>query len=115
MRIAASASIFVIGTSLAIAMSGATRPAGADTADAARGQQIAQRLCSGCHATGRTGPSPLAAAPPFRTLSSRYPVESLAEALAEGIRTGHTAMPEFRFSPLDVGALIAYLNDISKK
>ena len=34
-------------------------------------------------------------APPFRDLPKRYPVENLAEALAEGIVTGHPARPRF--------------------
>jgi hypothetical protein len=53
-------------------------------------------------------------APPFRTLGKRYPVEHLAEALAEGIRTGHPDMPEFEFSSPDIGALITYLKEIGE-
>ena len=34
-------------------------------------------------------------APPLRNLHERYPVEDLEESLAEAIRTGHPAMPEF--------------------
>ena len=41
----------------------------------------------------------MALAPPFRLLPQRYPVEHLAEALAEGIVTGHPAMPQFKFHP----------------
>ena len=52
------------------------------------------------------------AAPPFRTLHSRYPVESLEESLAEGIVTGHPAMPEFQFDPEQVGDVIAYLKSL---
>ena len=36
---------------------------------------------------------PLKIAPPFRILHTRYPIESIAEALAEGISTGHPSMP----------------------
>ena len=49
-------------------------------------------------------------APPFRTLHLRYPIDSLEEALAEGIRTGHRAMPEFALSNHQVQDLIAYLS-----
>ena len=54
-----------------------------------RGRRFVEAHCARCHAVGRAGPSPLAAAPPFRRLHERYPVEDLKEALAEGIVTGH--------------------------
>ncbi len=57
-----------------------------------------QTHCTGCHSTGRTGESPLAIAPPFRTLNTRYLIENLAEALAEEITTGHPTMPGFRLA-----------------
>jgi cytochrome c len=81
---------------------------------AAKGHAIVSAHCARCHAVGRTGESPLKAAPPFRTLHLRYPVESLEESLAEGIVTGHPAMPEFRFSPEQVGDIIAYLKSLER-
>ena len=39
-------------------------------------------------------------------------VVNLGEALAEGILVGHPQMPEFRFGPDDVTAVIDYLNRI---
>jgi len=36
-------------------------------------------------------------------------VESLEEALGEGIVSGHPNMPEFRLDPGQVGDLISYL------
>jgi hypothetical protein len=54
----------------------------------------------------------LKVAPPFRTLHRRYPVDSLAEALAEGIVTGHPMMPEFQLDPGQVGDVIAYLKTL---
>lgn len=60
------------------------------------------------------GQSPLREAPPFRDLHRRYPVEDLGEALAEGIRTGHPAMPEFRFDPDQAQDLIAYLKSLER-
>ena len=61
---------------------------------------------------GKEGESPHPQAPPFRTLSSKYPVEDLAESLAEGIFSGHPDMPIFVFSPTDVEAIIEYLESI---
>src|SRR5690242_18038609 len=62
---------------------------------AARGRGFAEQNCGRCHALGTSGESPNPKAPPFRALHQRYPVESLSEALAEGIRTGHKEMPQF--------------------
>ena len=45
-------------------------------------------------------------------LGTRYPIGSLAEALAEGLVTGHPDMPEFMFEVHDVGAILAYLQSI---
>jgi cytochrome c len=81
---------------------------------ARRGFAILQTHCARCHAVGRSGASPLPAAPPFRTLHERYPVESLQESLAEGIVTGHPDMPEFRFDPDQIGDIIAYLKSLER-
>lgn len=51
-------------------------------------------------------------APPFRLLPQRYPVEHLAEALAEGIVTGHAAMPQFVFDPPEIDALLAFIDSL---
>ncbi|WP_374472734.1 cytochrome c [Phenylobacterium sp.] len=80
-----------------------------------RGRTLVQRHCAGCHAVGPQGRSPNPAAPPFRELHKRYPVENLAEALAEGIIVGHPAMPEMRFPPADVNAVIRYLKSVQAK
>lgn len=74
-----------------------------------RGESFAQTHCARCHAIGGAGDSPLPNAPPFRMLHQRYPIESLEEAFAEGIRTGHRAMPEFVLAREQIGDLIAYL------
>ena len=85
-----------------------------DAARVRRGQDMLA-ACSRCHAIGRTGTSPHAAAPPFRTLSRRYPIEGLAEALAEGLSVGHPDMPEFVFDSQDVGAILSYLKSIQER
>lgn len=86
--------------------------AGPEPASAERGERLAEAYCASCHATGVAGESAHADAPAFRTLAERYPVEGLAEALAEGIVVGHPDMPEFRFEPDEVDALIDYLVSI---
>jgi len=82
---------------------------------AARGESLLTTNCARCHAVGRIGASPHHAAPPFRTLSRKYKIEGLAEALAEGLSTGHPDMPEFVFPPEDVGAIIDYLKSIQQQ
>jgi mono/diheme cytochrome c family protein len=88
-------------------------PAAAQTSPTARGQAIAERLCARCHAIRAEGASPMGLAPPFRDLPKRYPVEGLAEALAEGIVTGHPAMPRFTFEPREIDALLAYIASLA--
>lgn len=90
-------------------------PAKTDAAATMPGRQIAENLCAGCHAIGLEGESPHADAPPFRTLSERYPVRLLEEALAEGIAVGHEDMPEFQLESDQVEQLIQYLESIQEK
>lgn len=77
-----------------------------------RGLTFVQTNCSQCHAIGRSGESPIAEAPPFRTLHNRYPIEDLAEAFAEGFITGHPSMPQFQLDPAQINDLLAYLESI---
>lgn len=81
---------------------------------AQRGQTFVRTHCASCHATGSVGASPLAVAPPFRTLHTKYPVESLEEALGEGIVTGHPSMPEFRLDPGQINDVISYLKSLER-
>ena len=79
-----------------------------------RGENLLASNCSRCHAIGRTGASSQNQAPPFRTLGRTYPIDNLAEALAEGFSTGHPDMPEFVFEVRDVAAILAYLQSIQE-
>ena len=97
------AALFVIPTHRAVAQS------------LKRGEELLTRTCGSCHAVGRSGESPNKVAPPFRTLGQRYPIESLEEALGEGIMSGHPDMPEFSFDARDVGAIIVYLKSIQQR
>jgi len=99
---------------LLAAASAAAPPAGAAD-NLKHGEELLQQSCARCHAIGRTGDSPHQAAPPFRTLGQRYPIESLEEALGEGIVSGHPDMPEFKFDADDVGDIIAYLKSIQSR
>jgi len=74
-----------------------------------RGREFARANCARCHSIERTGESSVKSAPPFRILHQRYPVEYLEEALAEGIVTGHSDMPEFRLEPDQIADFIDFL------
>jgi cytochrome c len=106
-----SGTYLLLGT-LAGLLAMLAHPANALEPAAQRGLTLVQTNCSGCHAIGKVGTSPLAEAPPFRTLHTRYPVEDLAESFAEGIMTGHPAMHEWRLDPGQIGDLIAYLKTL---
>ena len=96
---------------IASSLLASTDPARSDDGNGDSGRALAQAKCSQCHALGPTGASPEKAAPPFRTFKSRWPLEALEEAFAEGIVVGHI-MPEFQFDPEQIHDLIAFLKGI---
>ncbi len=106
----------VLGAAIVVAACAAeTAPSktAGDSADAAMtGQAMAEAYCSQCHAVGREDRSLHEDAPPFRTLSERFPIRDLEEALAEGIVVGHPDMPVFVFQPNEIDALLDYLETI---
>ena len=87
-------------------------PALAASPSEQRGKTFAVNNCARCHSIDKVTQSPLKIAPPFRTLHGRYPVETLAEALAEGIQTGHPTMPEFRLDPDQIHDFLSYLKTL---
>jgi cytochrome c len=87
-------------------------PALAMSPEEQRGKTFALNNCARCHSIDRVTQSPLRIAPPFRTLHLRYPIESLGEALAEGIVTGHPTMPEFQLDPDQIHDLLSYLKTL---
>ncbi len=78
----------------------------------AKGRAIIETNCARCHAIGMEDSSHHEEAPPFRVVVTRYPPEDLAEALAEGIVSGHPDMPEFVFQPDEIEAILAYLGTL---
>ncbi len=79
------------------------------------GKALAEERCGRCHAVGKSDTSKLPLAPPFRTFATKWPLESLEEALAEGIVTGHPDMPVVEFEPDQIAALIEHLHAIADK
>lgn len=83
--------------------------------DPARGKDIAVANCAECHAVGPMGDSPYPPAIPFREIHKKYPVENIAEALAEGTLVGHKGdrqMPEFELDPAQIEDLLAYMKSL---
>ncbi len=100
-------SILLVSSSPALAASGPV----------ARGKSIAQSKCAPCHAIGPRGASPNPKSPPFRTLRTKYPLDALEEALAEGIVVNHDApeMPAFELSPRQISDLIGYIRTLRNR
>jgi cytochrome c len=96
----------------AVAISSASAQQG--TPSLKRGEALLTKNCARCHATGTAGLSPHPAAPPFRTLARKYPIDGLQEALAEGLSVGHPDMPEFVFEPDEI-AILTYLKSIQER
>lgn len=108
--------ILALAMVFAVTAAHAQDRAAQDDADLLKhGEALLARNCARCHGIGRSDVSKHPQAPLFRTLSKRYPIESLEEALGEGIISGHPDMPEFQFDADDVGAIIAYLKSIQEK
>jgi mono/diheme cytochrome c family protein len=106
----------IVALAVLVAQAALPQPAAAQEQEASqRAEALLSAQCSRCHAIGRSGASPRPDAPLFRTLSRKYPIESLAEALAQGLSVGHEDMPEFVFAPGDVGAILDYLRSIQER
>lgn len=87
-------------------------PALAAPSDVQRGKAYASRHCGKCHSIDPVSKSRLKTALPFRSLHTRYPIETLAESLAEGISAGHPAMPEAELSPEQIHDLLTFLKTL---
>lgn len=106
-----------VGVAIAASVLGsaASSQAAAEPGVVQRGRALVESNCAACHAVGRSGDSPNREAPPFRRLGERYDIDALGEGLAEGLSVGHGPMPEWRFDPNDVAAILAYLKDIQAR
>lgn len=92
---------------------GLAASAAAEGADGiAHGKALVEANCARCHAVGANDTGSHPEAPPFRTLSERYPLDALEEAFVEGITTGHPDMPEFVATPEQVADILAYIETL---
>jgi mono/diheme cytochrome c family protein len=95
----------------AIAILAATG-AHAQTGSADDGHRLVQRDCAMCHDVERTGASANPAAPPFRNLHLIYPLNQIAQALAEGTIANHPPMSPYHLSASEIADIVRYLNSI---
>jgi len=102
----------VVGCFGAVAAFSASAEAETRESLVARGRAILEANCARCHAIGKEDASKHPEAPPFREVVKRYPPDNLAEALAEGISSGHPDMPEFVFQPPEIEAIVIYLGTL---
>jgi mono/diheme cytochrome c family protein len=99
---------------LSVALLPIAASAFAQSPAAQRGLTFVRAHCAQCHSIDKASESPLAVAPPFRTLHLKYPIESLERPLAEGIVAGHATMPQFRLEPDQIRDVIAYLKALEQ-
>ena len=71
-----------------------------------RGLSLARAHCMQCHAIDDAERSPLATAPPFRTLNLTHAVSDLQRPLTQGPHQ------RFRFEPSQIEDLMAYLKTL---
>jgi mono/diheme cytochrome c family protein len=93
---------------LLLGMSGSSAQENGPAALEQRGQALAERMCSQCHAIGKRDQSSHTAAPPFRALDQRLEFDSFMDRLREGLMVGHPDMPVFRFTREDARAFVLF-------
>jgi cytochrome c len=102
------AAILALGSSLLFAVSSTL----AQSPAAQRGLTFVRVHCAQCHSIDKVSESPLAVAPPFRTLHQKFPIESLRPRLAEGIMANHPTMPQFRLDADQISDVLAYIETL---
>ena len=79
------------------------------------GKALLETMCARCHAVGKTGKSPLAEAPSFRTFGDKLYDTDFVQRLQDGLTTIHPGMPTFRFERGDAEAAVNYLKAIQQR
>ena len=94
----------------------AALPASAQLAStlASRGETILSGDCAMCHAVSGTTGGPAYLAPSFYDIAQRSDIRALREALQNNSVAGHPAMPRTSLSPVDVEAILTYLEAIGR-
>ena len=100
--------MFVATVAFAVTLSGSSGFA----ADAKRGKQFSQRVCSLCHAVSGTQSSPNAAAPPFRVVARSKSFREKGPAL---IWEKHPTMPNLALTEEEARDAAAYIGTLRKR
>lgn len=99
------------GAAVAMAMALLLAPAAAQVtgplADPVAGREVAERLCSNCHAVTPDSTSARADVPPFGTIA-RLP-DQTAERLAGRIIIPHPSMPSVQLTIDEIRNIVAYI------
>jgi mono/diheme cytochrome c family protein len=77
--------------------------------------KVALQRCARCHSIEAAGQSPLASAPPLRSVYLAYPLAQLEQGFAEGMGSRHPDMPQIQFSSEETEAILEYLGAITSK
>jgi mono/diheme cytochrome c family protein len=105
--------VFCLGVTVALlASQPAKSQGGAPDERVARGKALVVLNCTGCHAVADEPRSPNPHAPPFRTLSERFPIDALEETFIGTIDTGHPGMPVFEASQDEIDDIVAYIGSV---
>lgn len=81
---------------------------------AQRGLTFVRLHCAQCHSIDAVSESSLTIAPPFRTLHTKFPINSLRPRLAEGISATHPTMPQFRLDADQINDVLEYLKTLQR-
>ena len=80
-------------------------------ADAAKGSQLAQQWCAGCHVTGGKPASNLQQGPPsFSTIGHALTADQLRAFLSHP----HGAMPDLSLTRAEINDLVAYIETLRR-
>jgi mono/diheme cytochrome c family protein len=105
--------LLVIGWALSVAIGLTVLPGSSSAqvvknADPVRGQELARRLCAGCHATEPNGGQAINPDVPSFAAIARQP-DATAERLAGRIIVPHPAMPNTQLTVAEIRDVIAYI------
>jgi mono/diheme cytochrome c family protein len=103
------ASLLVLAVGACAATSAHFRPGPADAP--ARGRDVAQRACAGCHAVDRGGASPVARAPSFASRTMRHSA-GLDGRLRDLTRLDHHGAPPMALTEPQVRDIEAYIESL---
>jgi mono/diheme cytochrome c family protein len=82
---------------------------------ASRGEAILSGDCAMCHAVSGTTGGPAYLAPSFYDIAQRADFRALRDSLQNDAVAGHPAMPRTSLSPIDVEAILTYLEAMARQ